>query len=177
LRWFAFAPFLALSLSSTASAGGVIVGTPVDVVAAPGSGLTFTSLSLPISTITVDFCGLGTEQFDVDAVLALGDPLLLPAGELCGLSVALSGTTVFTGTGTGGGSFELDLDLAVIEIPLDPSVTVTSSSGPSLLELASADWVTASSLELGPSVNRVVNSTSTEHPALRAAVRNDSTVQ
>ena len=174
--FLAICPFLLLS--DLARAEGVVVGHPVDFRIAAGTGLTFNSLSMAVTSMTVDFCGGSPHTYDVNTTFHIGDEILLPVGEICGVDLNLTGTTVISGVGTAGGTFELDIQLSVVQIEVDPSVTVasTGSSSADSIELAQPNWVTASALALSTGVNRVVTSSSTEHPSLRSSVRNASTI-
>ncbi len=174
---YSFLVLSSLFLAAPAHADGVLVGHPVDFRIASGTGIVFDTLAVTVDTMTVDFCGTTDVTYDVGATFDIDDPILLPVGEICGISLALTGTTDITGHGTGGGTFALALALAVIQIPVYPSITVTSTSSDGYaIELATPDWVTATDLELATNVHRTVTSASSIHPSLRASVRDDSTI-
>jgi hypothetical protein len=172
---------LALSLLPVvAHADGVIIGHPVSLRFAAGDGLTYTSGSIAVTTEVVEFCNATTVEIDVDQVLEIGDPVLLPVGTICGIDLHLDDPTLLEGTGAGG-SFEMALTMAVIQIEVDPPLVVTESGGVGVsdavaVELGDPDWVTASMLQLGTGIHRVITSSHALHDTLKASVRNDSTV-
>ncbi len=176
-----FRPFaFTLALLPVLARAGVIIGHPVTLRFAAGDGLTYTSGSISVTDQVVEFCDSTILTMEVDQVLEIGDPVLLPVGTICGIDLHLDAPTLLEGTGSGG-SFEMALTMAVIQIEVDPPLVVTQSgstgtSGAVAVELADPDWVTASMLQLGTGIHRSISSTHLLHDTLKASVRNDSTV-
>lgn len=170
--------FLSLLLVSGARADGVIIGHPISTQFAAGSGLTYTSGSISVTDEVVRFCDDSELTIPIDDTLAIGDTVLLPAGEICGVALFLDGPVLLAGTGNAGGSFTLSLSLSVIEIEVDPPIEVSSTGGSDAdaLELGAPDFVTASLLQLGPGITRNVTSGHPLHDTLKASVRYDSSI-
>lgn len=164
--------------SSLAHADGVIIGHPVGLRFAAGTGLTYTSGSISVTDEVVRFCDDSTLTIPVDDTLAIGDTVLLPAGDICGVELLLDGPVLLTGTGNAGGSFTLSLSLSVVQIEVDPPLEVSASgtSDADAVELGAPDFVTASLLQLGPGITRTVTPGHALHDTLKASVRDESSI-
>jgi hypothetical protein len=172
---------LALLLVPTvARADGVVVGHPVNLRFGAGTGLSYTSGSISVTDQVVEFCTGSPLTMEIDDVVAIGDPVLLPVGTICAVELYLDAPVLLDGTGNGG-SFELALELSVIRIEVDPPLVVTQSgstgtSDATAVELAYPDWITSASLQLSTNVHRVIDSQHASHDTLKARVRDDSSV-
>lgn len=165
---------LALAPVALASVGQ---GHPVPLRFAAGAGLTYTSGSISIADEIVHFCDDTTQTYDVDEIVDIGDPIVLPPGEICGVELVLDAPIALAGTGSGG-TFSLGLDAGTIVLTLDPSLTVSQqeTSDADFVELASPDWITATSLQMQQGVHRSVTYGHTLHAQLRGDVLGDSAI-
>ncbi|MEQ1506864.1 MAG: hypothetical protein ABMB14_31845 [Myxococcota bacterium] len=168
-----------ITLLSLSAHAGSAIGHPVPLEIATGAGLAFTSAAVPVSTVVFDHCDNTTETVSVNATLdpIAGAEIVFPPGNICGLRINLSDRFLLAGTGPSNSAFDLSLGVVRIDIVLDAPVFVPSNgaSGGTQLELASADWVTATMLGLDPNEHVTVGATHALHDPLRNAVRAEST--
>lgn len=183
MRQFCFAPALVagglLFVSGVALAGGSAIGHPVTTQFASGADLVFTESAVPVSTVVFDHCDNTTETVSVDETLdpVAGASIVFPPGWICGLRINLSDRVLLEGTGPSSSTFALSLGVVRIDIVLDDPVFVPSdgSSGGTLVELGSADWVTATILGLDPNEHVSVGANHPLHDTLRNELRAEST--
>jgi hypothetical protein len=165
----------ALLLVVCSAHANVVIGDPIPGPA-PGSGIVFTDLELPVYQLRIDRCDNTVDTLTVDETYGLGDPLPIPDGAMCGLEIITSDRLVVEGYGTAGGTFTLDLQVGAVTVDVYPAVDVDDAEDTSVLRLASAGWVTATSLGLSSGQHVTVDPQHTLHGSLRYAVRNDSTI-
>jgi hypothetical protein len=168
-------PFVLLTVALAGSA----LGHPIPTGIAAGADLVYTAGVLPVSTAVYDHCDGTYETVAVNATLdpVAGDEIVVPPGDICGVRLNLSDRFELTGTGPSGSSFALSLGVVRIDMVVDPPFYVPEdgSSGGTLIELGSADWVTAAALDLDPNEHVTVGATHPLHDQLRNAVRAEST--
>lgn len=171
-----------LLLAVPLASAGTVAGHPVTTGFAPGSGLVYTGGALPISTLTVDHCDGTFETVAVDATIdpVAHDPIGLPEGYVCALTITLSSGGVVALDGyasANANTFALDLTgVGAIEITVDPAVYVPDAGlpgGPTGIRFGDVNWITASGLGL---VNGsvTIDDQHTLHDTLRDAIRDDS---
>jgi hypothetical protein len=169
-------PFALLLVAGTAAAT-IIVGHPVEVVPSGGTGLTISGGWIDVSDVVYYECDDTPHTYAVDDRIDLWDDLGVPVGTWCGVDIVLDGPFRQWGTGINGGTYDLTLSAGTISIDLDHLVVHSDyTSDADLLRLAYPGWITATSLGLGPNVNKVVTSSSPEHGTLRSAVLGGSAI-
>jgi hypothetical protein len=151
---------------------GTAIGHP-DIHHGSGGALVFTTFEVYVERLGLRRCSGEPVTVTVEAVLAEGDALELPAGCFDRLRID---TAWVEATGTGlGGTFELDLAPGQIDVVLEGDIAIPGTLA-SALALASDGWVTASMLGLGTGVHRHVDATDELYVPLGRALRDDSTL-
>lgn len=166
---------LGLGLSLPAAASTYVGNPKIAVRIATASGLGFTSAKTDDPTLNLDTCGttgMGTGLVDVTSGQTVVEP------EFCGITLGTDGLLTIAGTGPSSSTFTLDLDLSSITVdfvaaegmgPLDDGAAY-------YLELADADWTSATALGLQASTHTTIDSTDPVHDDLVNSLQLDSRV-
>lgn len=131
---------------------GTFVGNPSSarVRVAPGDGLTFTELELDVLQMDLSSCdGNSTETVQNVGLLELGDPLDLPAGEWCFLTLTVADEihiVAEANPAVGTGTVDLTLDVPAVQLRSFSPVDFTAAAW--VLELGNEGWITAAGVGL-----------------------------
>jgi hypothetical protein len=136
---------------------GIGVGNPpmaeLRSTPATSTGIGFTALNFPVSSIYIEDCdGVGiTEERTADLDLSGDIFLSVPAGHWCALGLISSEPVVLQGQTSNGGQFNFTTDLGRLmvygEVDLPSSDEATAQL---VLELGYPDWIDEAGLGLAP---------------------------
>lgn len=121
---------------------GTAVGNPTDltVALAAGKGVTWQAASVPVATLDLAGCEGSEETVTVGRALdLLGDTLVVPPGDWCGLDLVFDGD--LHAQGITEDQSTLELWLRVARVALVSETAIDPGDGAFYLELADPDWV------------------------------------